>query len=65
MASFRNVKNFLFLSRLLYPLTHDFKIASSVPLEIYARGLEAVKAYDKALTGGKAYIKRIPEYQTA
>ena len=45
---------------LLYPLTHDLKIASSVPLEIYARGPQAVKAYDKALTEGKACIKRIP-----
>ena len=45
---------------LLYPLTHDLKIASSVPLEIYARGPQAVKAYDKALTEGRACIKRIP-----
>ena len=29
-------------------------------MEIYARGPEAVKAYNKALTGGKACIKRIP-----
>ena len=29
-------------------------------MEIYARGPQAVKAYDKALTGGKACIKRIP-----
>ena len=28
-------------------------------MEIYARGLEAVKAYDKALTGGEAYINNI------
>ena len=38
---------------------HYFKIASSVPLEIYARGPEAVKAYGKALTKGKACHKRI------
>ncbi|PFX12664.1 putative serine/threonine-protein kinase roco4 [Stylophora pistillata] len=31
-----------------------------VPLEIQARGPEAVEAYDKALTEGKACIKRIP-----
>nr|XP_058947840.1 uncharacterized protein LOC131775724 [Pocillopora verrucosa] len=31
-----------------------------VPLEIYARGPQAVKAYDKALMGGEACIKRIP-----
>ena len=30
-------------------------------MEIYARGSKAVKAYEKALTGGKACIKRIPE----
>ena len=29
-------------------------------MEIYARGPQAVKAYNKALTGGKACIKRIP-----
>ena len=29
-------------------------------MEIYARGPEAVEAYNKALTGGKACIKRIP-----
>ena len=29
-------------------------------MEIYARGSKAVKAYEKALTGGKACIKRIP-----
>ena len=39
---------------------HDFITASSVPSEIYARGPQAVKAYDKALKEGKACIKRIP-----
>ena len=39
---------------------HDFITASSVPSEIYARGSQAVKAYDKALKEGKACIKRIP-----
>ena len=29
-------------------------------MEIYARGPQAAKAYDKALTGGKTCIKRIP-----
>ena len=29
-------------------------------MEIYARGSKAVKTYEKALTGGKACIKRIP-----
>ena len=29
-------------------------------MEIHARGSKAVKAYEKALTGGKACIKRIP-----
>ena len=41
---------------------HYFKIASSVPLDIYALtylGPEAVKAYGKALTKGKACHKRI------
>ncbi|XP_022803632.1 probable serine/threonine-protein kinase roco8 [Stylophora pistillata] len=43
----------------LFP-EYSRNMAAELPLEIQARGPEAVEAYDKALTEGKACIKRIP-----